>query len=56
MYFRNPAGVFALVISIDELPDVGYHEFLTIPFMSYLEECPGFMVVGTLLGGTLGVL
>lgn len=56
MYFRNPAGVFALFISIDELPDVGYHEFLKIPFMSYLEECPGFMVVGTLLGGTLGVL
>lgn len=24
--------------------------------MSYLEECPGFVVVGTLLGGTLGVL
>lgn len=55
MYFRNLVGVIVLFISIDELLDVGYYEFLKIFFMSYLEECLGFIVVGIFFGGMLGV-
>lgn len=53
--FRNPA-LGKYIVHKHRFPDVCYHQLLENPFMYNLEECQGFMVFRTLLGGTLCIL